>query len=88
MINQKFATKLQKKSGKGSWTYILWPQSVEFFGTKGLVKVSGTIDGTQFKSAFMAMGNGTHMLPIKAEIRDKINKQSGDIVTIVITNRL
>ena len=64
------------------------PGSVIFFGTRGYVKVRGTIDGHPFESSFMSMGDGTHMMPVKAEIRSKIGKEHGDTVTIHLTERL
>jgi hypothetical protein len=83
-----FTAKLEKSPNKGGWTYVVWSHSAEFFGTHGLVRINGKIDGHPFRASFMAMGDGKHMLPVKSEIRRAIGKDVGDSVEVLLEERI
>ena len=87
MVKQ-FDAQLHKGDNPGAWTCVLMDDVPELFGTRGLVKIRGAIDGEPFEGALMAQGDGTHRLPVRATLRRAIAKEAGDTVHVRIDERI
>lgn len=75
---------IQHEPGKGAWTYhLVIPGTKDIRGRWGFMKVSGTIDGYEFKDLNLApLKNQDKRISINGTIRKAINKGGGDEVTV------
>ncbi|MFZ0043136.1 MAG: DUF1905 domain-containing protein [Solirubrobacteraceae bacterium] len=88
LVLREFDAPLQKGENPGAWTCVVMDDVAELFGTRGLVKIRGAINGQPFDGALMAQGDGTHRLPVKAKLRRAIGKEAGDTVHVRIDERI
>lgn len=67
--------------------YIEFPYDVrEEFG-KGRVKVHAEFDGEPYDGSLVRMKTPGHIIGLRKDIREKINKQPGDMVHVTIKER-
>lgn len=88
LLDRDFTAVLRKSAEPGGWTYVVVPGSAQCFGTRGRVRVEGGVDGLPFTTSFMALGDGTHELPVAADLRRALGKGPGDAITVHLHRRL
>lgn len=86
-LDLSFTAPLRRDADPGAWTIVVMPDSGRILGTRKPVKVGGDIDGHMFRATLLPMGDGTHMVPIRAALRAAVGKGDGDQVTVRLTER-
>jgi hypothetical protein len=73
--------KLTGRGPKGAWTHILIPfNAAEVFGRRGLIPVTGAINGHAFRSSLMPEGEGRHYLAANKTMLAGAKAAAGDTV--------
>jgi len=77
---------LRHEPGKGAWTYhLVIPGTKNIRGSWGTMKVSGTIDGYEFRDLNLApVTNDDKRISVNSTIRKAINKGGGDEVVVTL----
>lgn len=67
--------------------YIEFPYDVKKEFGKGRVKVHAIFDGVHYDGSLVRMKTPCHIIGLRKDIRTQINKQSGDMVHVIIQER-
>lgn len=67
--------------------YVEFPYEVRTEFGKGRVKVLATFDGEVYEGCLVRMKTPGHIIGVRKEIRNKIGKQPGDVITVTIRER-
>ncbi len=67
------------------WTGFTVPFSVEkTFGSRGMVRVAGTINGLAYRSTISPRGGGTHVMLVNKAMQQAAGVAPGDAVRVVM----
>ena len=83
MAKWEFKAKLVRPEGVGTWTFAPVPAKLaQETGVRAQLRVKGTIDGAAFRGTLLPTGRGNHFIVVNKELRDKIGRKAGDVVSI------
>lgn len=84
MDNTSFSAVITKEDTKGGWTYVVWPGSAGFLGTRRAKKVSVKVGNHEFNLTCLPVGDGTHMVPLNRSVMSSIGKQIGERIVLEV----
>ena len=68
--------------------YVEIPFDVKAEFGKGRVPVHATFDGEPYDGSLVRMGTPCHIIGIRKDIRAKISKQAGDMIEVILRERI
>jgi hypothetical protein len=82
---QTFDAPLERPDAPGAWTYVRAPGDLAtIYGSRGSIKVIGSINGYPYRGSAMPFGDGTHFLVVNKAIRDALGVDVGSVVRMTI----
>jgi hypothetical protein len=83
-MQKKFKTKAEPAGPNGAWCFLAVPFDVaEVWGTRGRVRVKGTINGFPFRTNIQPM-EGRHLLTFNKQLQAGAKAKPGDVVAVVM----
>lgn len=80
---RSFQSEIRRPPGVGTWHYIDIPfDIVAEFGSKGQIRVRGTLNGVPFRSTLLPNGASGHYLVVGKDLREQAQVDRGDTVTV------
>src|SRR5579863_9786163 len=83
MKEYKFRAKIEPTDHGHGFVYFPFDTQEEF-GTRGQIRVLATFDGEPYAGGLVKYGPSQHMLPVVKSILERIGKQPGANVDVVI----
>jgi hypothetical protein len=83
-MQKKFKAKAEPAGPNGAWCFVAIPFDVaEAWGTRGRVRVKGTINGFPFRTNIQPM-EGRHLLTFNKQLQAGAKAKPGDTVAVVM----
>lgn len=81
MAVKRFKARIEPRDGSASWLYVVLPfDAARLWGTKGALKVKGTLNGAPFRSSIFPNGDGTHHIMMNKQLLAAAAAGLGDTV--------
>ncbi|MEK6985162.1 MAG: YdeI/OmpD-associated family protein [Candidatus Thermoplasmatota archaeon] len=85
MAAKRFKARIEPREGSASWLYVILPfDAVALWGSKGALKVKGTMNAAPFRSSIFPNGDGTHHIMMNKALLETAKAGLGDTVAFAM----